>query len=153
MSQTNVCLAHLRVSLISIYLTNTLTTLAALYSACSKFIEAHGVCDISYRIAWNCCWVQSFVIYTDRPVSAKRKLQENDDVIMCVHWYKLVPVWTRWLSTVCLSSKWLLLRRISLLLYKMCKRCSRVVEVESAVLNPSVQQASFLPTMAVLIFS
>ena len=31
---------------------------------------------------------------------------EIDDVVTCVHQYELVPLWTRWFSTVCLHSKW-----------------------------------------------
>ena len=108
---------------------------------------------INYHIAGNLCWLQIFMIFTDRPASAKIKLQtkwtkmEIDDVIMCVHWYELVPVWTSWFSMVCLPCKWSLYSRISLPLHKYqwtCKRCSK-----SAVLNSS--EPVFLPMAATLI--
>ena len=68
----------------------------------------------SQTIAGNFRWVQIFAIFAERPASAKIKTakkctkMEVDDVITCVRRYKLVPVWMRWRSTVCLTSKWLL---------------------------------------------
>ena len=66
-----------------------------------------------YRIAGNFRWVQMFVIFMDRPAPRKYKPRKSelsykmeiDDIIMCLCRYKLVPMWTRWFSTVCLPSK------------------------------------------------
>ena len=108
--------------------------------------------SIRYRIAGNVSWVQIFAIFTDRPVSAKIKTAKN--------WWRyvhsLVPMWTRWFSTVCLPSKWSLYSRIPVTTQNANKRvrgAPKLLKSRSAGLNPSVQQASFSPTAAVLILT
>ena len=78
--------------------------------ACTRhsFVPVAVYCTVSYHIySGKFSLGAIFAIFMDRPASANIKAaikwtkMEINDIITCVH---RVPMWARWLSTVCLSS-------------------------------------------------
>ena len=100
-------------------------------------------------------WVQIFVIFVDRPASAKIKTMkkltktEIDEVIICLHW----SIWTSAQSVCALNGG---CREESACYCTICqrtrKRRSEVVKPRSAVLNPALCSTSHSAVVVLILW-